>query len=132
MTEYARAGGATTACEGAGSSPRPGSVRRPVLVVTGAPGPGRLQMTGGARRYPRGQVPGMVVPLMLGSSRSGAARAGLLRQPDGDQGSRDIPEAHGRVQRCDQAIDLQVRVSAALGRFCVCSDRAGVQEDQRQ
>lgn len=102
MTEYARADGATTACEAAGSSPlsvpahrtggnraayravipplaaaaaRPGSVRRPVLAVTDMPGPGRLKMTGGARHRPRGQVPGTVVPLMLVFSRSDAARA---------------------------------------------------------
>jgi hypothetical protein len=102
MTEYARAGGATTACQAAGSSPlsvpahrtggnraacrpvipprtaaaaRPGSVRRPVLAVTGTPGPSRPEMTDGARRCPRGQVPGTVVPLMLAFSRSDAARA---------------------------------------------------------
>jgi hypothetical protein len=102
MTEYARAGGATTACEAAGSSPLsvpahrtggnraacravipplaaaaawPGSVRRPVLAVRGTPGPGRPEMTGGAGRCPRGQVPGTVVPLMLAFSRSDAARA---------------------------------------------------------
>ena len=101
MTEYARAGVATTACEAAGAGPlsvpahrtsgnraacravipplaraaaRPGSVR-PVLAVTGAPGPGRPEMPGGARRCPCGQVSGTVVPLMLGSSRTDAARA---------------------------------------------------------
>jgi hypothetical protein len=82
MTEYARAGGATTAYEAAGSGPlsvpahRPGGPpRRPILAVTGTPGPGRLEMTGGARRCPRGQVPGTVVPLMLTFSQSDAARA---------------------------------------------------------
>ena len=101
MTEYARAGAATV-WEASGSSPLsvpahrtggnraarravipplaaaaawPGSVRRPVLAVTGPPGPGRLEMTGGARRGPRGQVSGTVVPLVLAFSRSDAARA---------------------------------------------------------
>ena len=101
MTEYARAGVATAACEAADSSPRsvpahrPGGnraacravipplaaaagrpgVRRAVLVVTGTHGPGRPEMPGGARRCPRGQVPGTVVPLMLAFSQSDAARA---------------------------------------------------------
>lgn len=82
MTEYARASGATTAYEAAGSGPlgvpahRPGGPpRRPVLAVTGTPGPGRLEMTGGARRCPRGHIPGKVVALTFPFSQSDAARA---------------------------------------------------------
>ncbi len=41
----------------------------------GTPGPGRLEVTGGARQCPRGQVPGTVVPLTLAFSQSDAARA---------------------------------------------------------
>jgi hypothetical protein len=52
MTEYALAGGATTAYEAAGSGP----------LSVPAPRPG-------------GQVPGKVVPLMLAFSRSDTARA---------------------------------------------------------
>jgi hypothetical protein len=78
MTKYARVGGATTACEAAGSSPlsvpahRTGGNRAACRAVI-PPLAAAAAWPGSVRRPV--QVPGTVVPLMLAFSRSDAARA---------------------------------------------------------
>ena len=59
------------------------------------------------------------------------ARAGARRQPDGDQGGADLPEAHRRVHAGDQGADREVRLAAGLVELLLRRYAGRLQEDQR-
>ena len=64
--------------------------------------------------------------------RPDPARAGARRQPHGHSGGQHFPEAHGGVQRRNQAADRAVRLAADLGRISFRHHAGGIEEDQRQ
>ena len=51
--------------------------------------------------------------------------------PDGDQGSADLPEAHGRILAADQGADREIRLAAGLVEFLFRCDARRLEEDQR-
>ena len=63
--------------------------------------------------------------------RPDSARAGACRQPDGDQGSADLPEAHGGVHAANQGADREVRLAAGVAEFLFRRDAGRFEEDQR-
>ena len=53
----------------------------------------------------------------LMESETGPERARTCRQPDGDQGGGDFPEARGRVHAGDEGADREVRLAAGVAEL---------------